>query len=74
MYKFIFLLVRYLVAAPAFAFDDGCLGGNPDPSLCSILPPDPGSGSGATAPEPEVISLLGIGALAFLVARRIKKL
>ena len=36
-------------------------GGGPPP----ILPPH--------VPEPEVISLLGIGALAFLVAHRLKK-
>jgi hypothetical protein len=58
MRNFVSLLVLYLVTATAFAGGTGTGGGIIDDS---------------TAPEPEVLSLLGIAALAFLVARRIKK-
>lgn len=60
MRKFMSFIVLYLVTASVFA--DGSI---PPP----ILPP----GGDASAPEPEVLSLLGIGALAFLVAHRKKK-
>ena len=60
MRNFVSFIVLFLVTAAAFAHDQGGgIGGG-----------DPGTG---TAPEPEVLSLLGIGTLVFLVARRLKK-
>ena len=68
MRKFVSFIVLYLVTAAAFAAE--CSPISPDwPGCNNTLPSPPDT----TIPEPEVLSLLGIGALAFLVAHRRKK-
>ena len=67
MRKFVCFIVLYLMTGSAFAI----LCDPTHPEITNCTPPGPPADD--TIPEPEVLSLLSIGALAFLVARRIKK-
>ncbi len=63
------ILVLLLALVPATGAFASC---TDNPADCN-LPPPPPPGNPSNIPEPEILSLLGLGALGFLTTRLIKK-